>query len=155
VAATVLDRQERRTKSGNKMGILALSDQTGHFEAIIFQEGLNHYRDQLEPGRAVLLVLQGQLEGEEVRVRIQSVELLDQVASRLPSALRITVSDHKPLKSLSEILSEKGDGEVNIIVQLENGQREVDIKLPGAYRATPHIAGLLQAVPGVVGVELT
>jgi DNA polymerase-3 subunit alpha len=65
------------------------------------------------------------------------------------------VSDPKPLKSLSEILSEKGDGEVNIIVQLENGQREVDIKLPGAYRATPHIAGLLQAVPGVVGVELT
>ena len=155
VAATVLDRQERRTKSGNKMGILSLSDQTGHFEAIIFQEGLNHYRDQLEPGRAVLLVLQCQLEGEEVRVRIQSVELLDQVASRLPSALRITLIDDKPLKNLAEILSEKGDGEVNIIVQLEGGQREVDIKLPGAYRATPHIAGLVQAVPGVIGVELS
>ena len=41
VAATVLDRQERRTKTGNKMGILALSDQSGHFEAILFQEGLN------------------------------------------------------------------------------------------------------------------
>ena len=39
VAATVLDRQERRTKTGNKMGILTLSDQTGHFEAIIFSEG--------------------------------------------------------------------------------------------------------------------
>ena len=32
LAATVLDRQERRTKSGSKMGILQLSDQTGHFE---------------------------------------------------------------------------------------------------------------------------
>ena len=155
VAATVLDRQERRTKSGNKMGILALSDQSGHFEAIIFQEGLNHYRDQLEPGRAVLLVLQGQLEGDEVRVRIQSVEQLDQVAARLPSALRITVQDDKPLKSLVELLSEKGDGEVNIIVQLDQGLREVDIKLPGAYRATPHVADLVQAVPGVIGVELS
>ena len=65
------------------------------------------------------------------------------------------MEDDKPLKSLAEILSEKGDGEVNILVQLENGQREVDIKLPGAYRATPHIAGLLQAVPGVIGVELS
>ena len=58
VAATVLDRTERRTKTGNKMGILMLSDQTGHFEAIIFSEGLGQYRDLLEPGRAVSLVLQ-------------------------------------------------------------------------------------------------
>ena len=50
VAATVLDRQERRTKTGNKMGILTLSDQTGHFEAIVFSEGLQRFRDLLEPG---------------------------------------------------------------------------------------------------------
>ena len=155
VAATVLDRQERRTKSGNKMGILALSDQTGHFEAIIFQEGLNHYRDQLEPGKAVLLVLQGSLEGEEVRVRIQTVEMLDQVASRLPSALRITVDKETPIPSLLEHLRDKGDGEVNILVMIDGGRREVDVKLPGSYRATPHVAGLLKAVPGVMSVELS
>jgi DNA polymerase III alpha subunit len=34
----VLDRAERRTKTGNKLGIVTLSDQTGHFEAIIFSE---------------------------------------------------------------------------------------------------------------------
>ena len=39
VAATVLDRYERRTKTGNKMGIVMLSDQTGHFEAIVFSGG--------------------------------------------------------------------------------------------------------------------
>ena len=50
VAATVLDRQERRTKTGNKMGILTLSDQTGQFEAIIFSEGLQRLREVLEPG---------------------------------------------------------------------------------------------------------
>jgi hypothetical protein len=31
VAASVLDRAERRTKTGNKLGIVTLSDQTGHF----------------------------------------------------------------------------------------------------------------------------
>lgn len=35
VAATVLDRNERRTKSGNKMGILALSDQTGDRKSVV------------------------------------------------------------------------------------------------------------------------
>ena len=71
VAATVLDRYERRTKSGSKMGVVMLSDQTGHFEAIVFQEGLQKYRDLLEPGRALVLVLQAGLEGDEVRARIQ------------------------------------------------------------------------------------
>src|SRR5690606_38073287 len=54
VAGTVVSRQERRTKTGNKMGIFGLSDPTGHFEAVIFSEGLAEYRDLLEPGAAVL-----------------------------------------------------------------------------------------------------
>lgn len=36
VAATVVSRMERRTKAGNKMGIMGLSDPTGHFEAVLF-----------------------------------------------------------------------------------------------------------------------
>src|SRR2546423_311882 len=50
LAATVLDQHERRTKSGTKMGILQLSDQSGHYEAILFQEGLNQFREVLEKG---------------------------------------------------------------------------------------------------------
>ncbi|MGH6716327.1 MAG: DNA polymerase III subunit alpha, partial [Bradyrhizobium sp.] len=43
VAATVVSRMERRTKTGNKMGIIGLSDPTGHFEAVLFSEGLAQY----------------------------------------------------------------------------------------------------------------
>ncbi len=50
VAATVVSRMERRTKTGNKMGIIGLSDPTGHFEAVLFSEGLAQYREVLEPG---------------------------------------------------------------------------------------------------------
>jgi len=48
LAAVVLDRAERRTKSGSKMGIVQLSDVSGQYEAILFQEGLNQFRDKLE-----------------------------------------------------------------------------------------------------------
>src|ERR1700678_1315073 len=48
VAATVVSRMERRTKTGNKMGIIGLSDPTGHFEAVLFSEGLAQYREVLE-----------------------------------------------------------------------------------------------------------
>ena len=153
VAATVLDKQERRTKSGSKMGILALSDQTGHFEAILFQEGLNQYRDLLEPGRAVILTVQASAEGEEIRARITIAEPLDRAAARLPSSLRIFLRDEKPLPSISERLQERGDGEIALVVMVDGGQREVEIKLPGRFKATPQIAGAIKAVPGVVAVE--
>ena len=56
VAGTVVSRTERRTRNGTKMGIIGLSDPSGHYEAVLFAEGLAQYRDLLEPGTAVLLV---------------------------------------------------------------------------------------------------
>ena len=56
VAGTVVSRTERRTQNGTKMGIIGLSDPSGHYEAVLFAEGLAQYRDLLEPGTAVLLV---------------------------------------------------------------------------------------------------
>ena len=153
LAATVLDRTERRTKSGSKMGIVMLSDQTGHFEAIVFSEGLQRFRDLLEPGRAVVLVVQASVEGEDVRARIQSVEPLDEAIAQHQKGMRIYVRDEVPLASVSERLKQRGEGEVSMVLILDNAQ-EVELRLPGRYLATPQIAGALRAVPGVVHVEL-
>jgi DNA polymerase-3 subunit alpha len=153
LAATVLDRTERRTKTGNKMGILAFSDQTGHFESIIFQEGLVQYRELLEPGNVVILSVQASFEGEEVRSRIQSVEPLEAVASRLPSSIRVAVRDASAVNAIASELKERGDGEVFLVVSLESGSQEVEIKLPGRFRATPQLAGTLRMLSGVSSVE--
>ncbi|GJE62459.1 DNA polymerase III subunit alpha [Methylobacterium trifolii] len=154
VAASVLDRAERRTKTGNKLGIVTLSDQTGHFEAIIFSEGLGHYRDILEPGRPLVLQLQASLEGEDVRARIQTAEPLDAAVARYQKGMRIYLRDERPIGSVQQRLSMRGEGEVSLILILDGGEREVEVKLPGKYQATPQIAGALRAVPGVVQVEV-
>ncbi len=155
VAATVLDRYERRTKSGNKIGIVMLSDQTGHFEAIVFSEALQQYRDLLEPGRDLILVLQAGVEGEEVRVRIQSAEPLDEAAARCQKTMRIFLRDTKPLTSVRERLRDRGEGEVSLVLILDSGEQEVEIKLPGRYQVSPQVAGALRAAPGVVQVEMS
>ncbi len=155
VAASVLDRAERRTKTGNKLGIVTLSDQTGHFEAIIFSEGLSHYRDMLEPGAALVLQLQASTEGEDVRARIQTCEPLDQAAARHQKGMRIYLRDERPISSVQQRLQVKGEGEVSLILILDGGEREVEVKLGGKYQATPQIAGALRAVPGVVQVEVS
>lgn len=153
LAATVVSRTERRTKTGNKMGIFGLSDASGHYEAIMFAEGLQQYRDILEPGAPVLLFLTAEAQGDEVRARIQSADPLDQAAAKLQKGLRVFLRDPAPIEPIAKRLDGKGDGEV--VLALELGDRtEVQIKLPGRFKVSPQIAGAIKAVPGVVDVQL-
>ena len=158
VAGTVVSRQERRTRTGNKMGIIGLSDPTGHFEAVIFAEGLAEYRDLLEPGNAVLLFLSAEVQGDEVRARIQSAEPLDAAAANLQKGLRVFLRNPAPIEGIAKRLEPvrpgpaNGDGEVSVVLMLERGT-EVEVKLPGRFKVSPQIAGAIKAVPGVVQVE--
>jgi DNA polymerase-3 subunit alpha len=153
LAATVVSRMERRTKTGNKMGIIGLSDPSGHYEAVIFAEGLQQYRDQLEPGSPVLLFLTAEAQGEEVRARIQSAEPLDQAAAKLQKGLRVFLRDDKPLEPVAKRLGDKGEGEVSFVLQLDAGA-EVEIRLPGRFKVSTQVAGAIKAVPGVLDVQL-
>src|SRR6478736_4364240 len=171
VAATVVSRIERRTRTGSKMGIIGLSDPTGHFEAVIFSEGLAEHRDLLEPGNAVLLFLSAEVQGDEVRARIQSAEPLDSAAANLQKGLRVFLRDGGPLEAVAKRLEPvsqagplrsaqgnvrpahaNGDGEVSVVLLLKRGA-EVEVKLPGRFKVSPQIAGAIKAVPCVVQVE--
>jgi DNA polymerase III subunit alpha len=158
VAGTVVARTERRTRTGSKMGIIGLSDPTGHYEAVVFSEGLAQFRDLLEPGAAVLLTLSAEVQGDDVRARIQSVEPLDAAAANLAKGLRVFLRNADPLEGVARRLeamprsAANGDGEVSMVLLLEQGT-EVEIKLPGRFKVSPQIAGAIKAVPGVVQVE--
>jgi DNA polymerase-3 subunit alpha len=156
VAATVVSRMERRTKTGNKMGIMGLSDPTGHFEAVLFSEGLAQYRDVLEPGAAVLLQLGAELQGEDVRARVLHAEPLDDAAAKTQKGLRIFLRDTKPLESIAKRLSppagQSGSGDIALVLRLDM-QTEVEFKLEGRFLVSPQIAGAIKAVAGVEMVE--
>jgi len=156
---------ERRTKTGNKMGIIGLSDASGHYEAILFAEGLAQYRELLEPGAAVVLLLSAEAQGDEVRARIQSAEPLDQAAAKLPKSLRVFLRGEAPIEGISRRLEpiqlvpsppaarDRVDGEVSMVLLLDQ-TTEVEVKLPGRFKVSPQIAGAIKAVPGVVEVQL-
>ncbi|AMJ63508.1 DNA polymerase III subunit alpha [Bosea sp. PAMC 26642] len=159
VAVSVIDKSERRTKSGSKMGIVQLSDQSGQFEAILFSEGLQRYRDLLEPGRALVLRLSAVLDGEEVRPRIEDVEVLDDLAARQKQDLLVYLRDDKALASIAERVRPRGDGlkaegKIALVMILDEGAQEVEIELPGKYPVNQQIANAVRAAPGVVSVEL-
>jgi DNA polymerase-3 subunit alpha len=154
LAGTVTAKQERKTRTGNKMGVVQFSDTTGQYEAVLFSEGLAQFRDMLEPGRSVVITVSAEDRPEGVNLRIQTVQALEDEASRLQKALRIYLRDDGPLSTLQSQLGQRGESEVSLIVIKEDGAGEVEIALPDRYRVGPREASALRAVPGVVEVEL-
>ncbi len=154
LAGTVTAKQERRIRTGNRMAAVQLSDPTGSYEAVLFSEGLTEYRDLLEPGRSVVVLVGAEERPEGINVRIQSVEPLDRFMAGLKQ-IRVFLRDEAPLPSLDKQLGgRRGEGSVSLILLLEEGRREVEMSLPGRYQVTPQIASALRAVKGVVQVEL-
>ena len=74
----------------------------------MFSEGLAEYRDLLEPGNAVLLFLSAEVQGDDVRARIQSVEPLDAAAAKLHKGLRVFLRDDKPIEAVAKRLRSAG-----------------------------------------------
>ena len=155
LAGTVTSRQERKTRTGNKMGVIAFSDQSGQYEAVLFSEALAQFRDLLEPGKSV--VIDGRGRGAAGRHQPAHPDGAVAGGRGEPACRRRCASivrDASPVSALAGQLATRGEGQVSFIVIKEGGQGEVEIALPERYRISPQIASAMRAVPGVVEVEL-
>ncbi|WP_411956272.1 DNA polymerase III subunit alpha [Arvimicrobium flavum] len=154
LAGTVTSKQERKTRTGNKMGVVNFSDNSGQYEAVMFSETLAQYRDLFEAGKSVVIIVKAEDRPEGVNLRIEAAQSLEDEASRVQKALRIFVRDPKPVSALASQLGVKGEGQVSFVVIKDDAQGEVEIALPDRYRISPQVASAMRAVPGVVEVEL-
>ncbi|MCY6380476.1 DNA polymerase III subunit alpha [Hoeflea prorocentri] len=154
LAGTVTSKQERKTRTGNKMGIIVFSDSSGQYEAVLFSEGLAQYRDLLEPGKSLVITVDAEERPEGISLRIQTVQSLEERAVQTQKALRIFVRDSMPVQQIAGHLNTKGDGQVSFVVIKDDGRREVEVELPERYRISPQIASALKTAKGIVDVEL-
>jgi DNA polymerase-3 subunit alpha len=152
LAGTITHRQERRSKSGNKFAFIGFSDPTGQFESICFSDTLAACRELLEPGNAVIARVEADVEGEEVKLRLQGVEPLDKAAASMVTGLEIFVRDAKPLESIAQRLGNGGRAPVRLVMLMERG-REVHVSLGNKFTITPQIKGAIKAISGVVDVQ--
>lgn len=151
LAATVTQRQERRSKAGNRFAFVGFSDPSGQFEAVCFADTLSQARDLLEPGKSVLLRIEADVDGEDVKLRLQGVEALDKAAEKAVQGLQIFVRDAVPVDSIAKRLQAGGRAPVVVTLITESG-REIDISLGSKFVVSPQIRGALKAANGVVDV---
>ena len=154
LAGTVTSKQERKTRTGNRMGIIQLSDSTGQFEVVVFSEGLAQYREMLEAGNSVVMLVEAEDKPEGISLRLQSARNLEQEASQVENHLRIFLRDETPLASIPSLLQTRGEGTASIVVLHETGEREVEINIPGRRSVSPQVRNAIKGVPGVVDAEL-
>jgi DNA polymerase-3 subunit alpha len=157
MAGVVRRRQERTAMSsgGGKFAFVTLSDPTGEYEVLFPPETLRRCRDQLEPGRAVLIKVRAKATDGEVRFFGDDAAPLDKAIEQVGAGLRVHVS---PLSAEVESLKKRlrpasGPGGDVIIVAPFSGGREVELKLPGRYHLDPTVRGALKSAPGVAFLE--
>lgn len=153
IAGTVAYKQERRSKSGNKFAFVGFSDSTGQFEAVVFSDVLSNVRELLEPGAAVVLVVEADCDGDDIKLRLQNVLNVNSEVAKVQTGLRIFVHDDAALSSVSKRLNERGKSPVSLMLAINNHQHEVEVQLPGGYQISPQIRGAIKAIPGVVDVK--
>ena len=152
LAGTVLHARERKGKSGNAYAFVAFSDPTGQFEAVVFSEALAASRALLEPGKAVLIDVEAEADGESVKVRVQRLASLDKAAEARHAGMKIYVEDARALAALAEqVGGGGGQGQFRLVLRLED--REVEFVLPQGIDATPKQRSALKLVEGIAAIS--
>src|SRR6202008_5031494 len=94
----VVSARERRSQKGKKIAFSMFSEPTGQFEAVIFSDTLAQCRPLLEPGTAVLVSVEGERDGDTLKLRAQAIEDLNAAAEGVQKGLKV-VMDQRSLVS--------------------------------------------------------
>ena len=158
VAGVVVSVRERKSQRGNRYAFAMFSDATGQFEAVIFSEALALSRHLLEPGTPVLLTVEGERDGDTLKLRVQAIESLNAAAQRVQRGLKLIVdanalvANRGSLELLKSLLKPGGSGLVEMHLLVGEAGRECLVKLNNRQDVSPAQKGAIATVPGVLEV---
>jgi DNA polymerase-3 subunit alpha len=157
LAGIVIAARERRSQKGNKFAFALFSDTSGQFEAVIFSDTLAKSRQFLEAGTAVLLDIEGERDGDALKMRVQDVQSLDEAVKQIPTSVRILLDGEalgRNPASLAQLkaLLNPGKAEATIELQLADYVRPVPIAPKGKFDLSAKTIGRITTLPGVIEV---
>jgi len=155
IAGTISARSDRRTKKGNPMLSMTLSDPSGSFDVIAFSEQVTQFSPVLAVGKSVILNVEADDRPDGVSLRLISARPIEEESARLGRLIEIEADSASCLASIKAQLKSGGDGKVKFIVTRDRASRLYEIDIPGSYRLSPELAGGIKSVDGVVDVRLS
>lgn len=154
LAGILLKKQERIAKSGNKFAFLQLSDSSGVYEVMIFSETLARTRGFLEPGTALMVTADAEVNDDQLRLTGQDVKPLDQAVAHKLTEVHIYMDAPAPAAKVKELISIEGAGAVKIFLfaRLPDGTT-AEIAVSGRHSLSPAAIHAINRTPGILKVE--
>jgi len=131
VAGTIMSIQEKKSAKGTPYAIVKFSDKQAEFELFLFAETLVVNREKLKESESFVLTLQkDKITGENVkkRINVKKILSLDEVINKPYSKVTIELKNDFNLNEIKELLSKKGETEINLIVKDSNKQAHYSLQ---------------------------
>jgi DNA polymerase-3 subunit alpha len=158
VAGIIVQSRPMRSRRGARWAILTLQDRTGVIEALVFPEAFQKTEPILTA--ATPLLVKGRVAVEDVGTRliVSDVRLLDQVADRPPSLLRVrlelSVVDSSALNRLQELFSSR-PGRCRVAFELvKDDGTEATLEASSAVRADKELVDRVREICGINSVAV-
>ena len=157
IAGTISSRQEKKSAKGNRFAFVGASDPTGLYEAVVFSDTLEASRSLLEPGTNVVMQVQAEPQGDEVKMLIRSVKSLeDAIANVGPAVLAISVANGVDITDLSQTVetlrADRRGRPGKLVLRVHEGDEVYDIEICTDAPVGPAARQRLRIVPGVLDV---
>ncbi|MGI4851465.1 MAG: DNA polymerase III subunit alpha [Janthinobacterium lividum] len=151
MAGVVTSKKERMNKKGARFAFVTFSDATGSFEVAVFPELYGPFRDKLEAGAMMHLKVSGRLEGDQVRMTVNTLEDLDGRLYRQLTCHEIHLTQASALEPLKKMLSKayssKGNGIIKLVLKAQD--HRVVLKLKEKLTMTPDMRDSIESIHGV------
>ncbi len=153
LAATITSKQQKISKKGNRFAFIGLSDASAQYEAVMFGDIFEKYEEHLNVGNLILVNIAADVEGEQIKPRINSIEPLEKQATKsLETSLKIYLEGKDTISSIKSLLEKGGKGEVSLVITSQDMQFEVEILLKGQYIISSERIAALKSLPKVKSI---
>ena len=154
VAGVVVARQERTSAKGNRFAFLTMSDVSGIYEITVFSELLAQNREIMEAGRTLVITVDVQRQGDDIRLTAQQIDLLEKAVETVATGLRIVLDEAADFKTIQKLFTAEARGRARITVSVRLPEnREAVVDLPPAWSLISRNRAQLERMSGVLEVE--
>lgn len=148
VAGIVHGIREVKTKSGNRMGIATMSDQTGQGEVVFFPEIYAACHAILESQQPLVISVKVSMDGERLRISADNARTLEDVLGERPE-LVITIKDPGVVRLVKGLLDNAGNGHTTVRLVVASPQGDAVVRLPRKFGVSPLMLANLRGMEGV------
>jgi DNA polymerase III subunit alpha len=156
ILALIGNERTIRTKKGDQMAFLMLSDPSGEVGATVFPDGYREFNRSLQVGNVLLFTGKADVRNGEVQFIVQSVKTIDELkrneainSKKLFVKISPEFENQETFSSLKNLFMQF-HGDTDVVIYYEKTQNT--LKLQKEYNVNPTIE-CLQKIQELIGAE--